>query len=611
MKSKTGRFALLCRKYLAIFIVCIVALIICALLGDDRYYQRMLLLVLIWASARCSFNIISGYGGQIVFGYMMFLGAGAYTTVLLFRLLGVTPWIGMAIGSLVSAFIALMIGLPTLRLRGAYFAVATVAFPLITIPIVNNAGFEEVSIPFTRAFSAMQFADIRAYVIIAAIFLVVVMIIVRMIETSRFGFALKALKENQTAAEGMGIDTFKMKMLAFILSAALAAIVGTIYAFGIQYMISTQSMFGLFIIVRILSISIVGGLATLWGPLVGATVLVPLGELLDAQIGDAYPGAQDIVYGAFLIAAIIYIPEGIWGKWLSLKDRFSKKPGMEALQAAGTEESDLERRFVLGPLNLEFLSPEGLKGNGDGSILKVETVSKSFGGIMPLVNVNIDVTKGKILGIIGPNGAGKTTLFNVINGYLTPENGAIQFDGHDITRSKPHTVCRLGIGRTFQIPQILSHMTILENIMIGAFGKGMSVEEAAAISTRIAEQLGISLDRLNEKAVGLSSMEIKMMELSRALATRPSLLLVDEPMSGLNLEEAGQIGEVTQALARCGITVIIIEHFVQSLMKVADWMVGLDAGKIVAEGTPEKVTSNPHMIEAYLGSKWKERYAKS
>jgi branched-chain amino acid transport system permease protein len=614
MKIKTENYALLlCRRYLPIIIVCAIGLLISLLFGSDRYYQRVLLLILIWAAACSCFNIISGYGGQVVFGYMMFLGSGAYTTVLLFKFLKLSPWIGMFAGALISAFIALIIGLPTLRLRGAYFAVATVAFPLITIPILNVLGFEEVSIPYIIGFKNMQFANIQAYAIMAVILLAVVLIIVRMIETSRFGFSLRALKENQTAAEGMGIDTFRIKIFAFMLSAALAAIVGTIYAFGIQYMISTHSMFGLFIIVRVLSISIVGGLSTLWGPVVGAAILIPLGEILDSQIGDVYPGVQDIVYGAFLVAGIIFMPEGIWGKVAPfIQGIFQKpEPALKPLRAEAADDSGMDRQFSLGPLDFGFLKPSILGETTDGAILKIERVSKSFGGIMPLVDVSVDMEEGKILGIIGPNGAGKTTLFNVINSYLTPENGDILFDGKDITGSKPHTVCRRGIGRTFQIPQILGHMTVLENIMIGAFGKGKKVADSRGIAERIAGQLGIPPRRLNDRAVGLSTIEIKMVEFSRALATEPKVLLVDEPMSGLNMEEANQIGEVIKAISKNGITVIIIEHFVQSLVKIAEYMIGLDAGRIVAQGTPEQVISDPHIIEAYLGTKWKERYAKN
>ena len=615
MKAKIGQYALfLCRRYLAIIVVCAVGLIISLLIGPNRYYQRILLLVLIWASACSSFNIISGYGGQIVFGYMMFLGTGAYTTVLLFKLLGLSPWIGMLVGAVVAALIAFIVGLPTLRLRGAYFAVATVAFPLITIPILNHVGFEEVSIPFIKRFSAMQFADIRAYVIIAVILLAVVLIIVRMIELSRFGFCLRALKENQTASEGMGINTLRTKILAFILSAALGAVVGTVYAFGIQYMISTHSMFGLFIIVRVLSISIVGGLATLWGPTIGAAILVPLGQILDSQIGDVYPGAQDIVYGAFLVAGIIYLPEGIWGKLSTHLRYFStlfeaKLRGVQ--QVPGPTETLADRQLTVGFLNLDFLCPKSSDTKTDSFILEVNHVSKSFGGIMPLVDVNMQVPHGEVLGVIGPNGAGKTTLFNVVNGYLTPETGEVLLEGEDITKKKPHSVCRLGVGRTFQVPQVFSHLTVLENIMIGAFGRGQGISEASAIARRVAEQLGFSSHRCHDKAVGLSVMETKLLEFSRALATKPRLVLVDEPMAGLNPEEADQIGSIIKEMTRNGITVIVIEHVVQSLIKFADYMVGLDAGRIVAEGKPDQVISNPHMIEAYLGKKWKERYARS
>ncbi|TRZ49109.1 branched-chain amino acid ABC transporter permease, partial [bacterium] len=204
--------------YAPILAICLLGVIISLFIGDNRYAQRILLLVFVWAAATSSFNIISGYGGQVVFGYMMFVGTGAYTTVLLFKYLAISPWIGMLIGSLAATFLALFIGIPTLRLRSHYFAVATIAFPLIISPVINHLGFEEVTIPFTgHGFLSMQFTDIRFYVAIAIILLAVTLFIVRKIETSRFGYALKALKQNENAAEGMGIDVFRTKLIAFML----------------------------------------------------------------------------------------------------------------------------------------------------------------------------------------------------------------------------------------------------------------------------------------------------------------------------------------------------------------------------------------------------------
>jgi branched-chain amino acid transport system permease protein len=596
--------SLLWRDYLTILIVCIIGGFISYFIGGNRYIQRILLLIILWACASSSFNIISGYGGQVVFGYMMFLGTGAYTTVILFKILHVSPWLGMWVGVIISVIVAIIIGLPTLRLRGAYFAVATVAFPLITIPILNHLGFEEVSIPFTgHGPSSMQFSDIRAYVIIAVVLLGIILIIIQMMERSRFGFRLNALRQNETAAEGMGINTHKTKLMAFMLSAALGSIVGTIYAFGILYILTTYSIFGLFIIVRILSIAIVGGLGTLWGPFIASVILVPIGEILNSQVGDRYPGVQDIIYGAALIAAIIYFPEGIWGKVHAF---FHRLPQKRPVELSPLPVSSFERK---GEDLQHIESSQGVALQNHESILKIEGVYKSFGGIIPLVEVNIDVPRAKILGVIGPNGAGKTTLFNVINGYLMPEKGRILFEGQNVTGLKPNVLCRMGIGRTFQTPQIFNKMTIMENILIGSFAKEGNVAKARAVAERIAQQMGLS-HRAHDQAIGLSIWETKTLEFARALATEPKLLLVDEPMAGLNIEETGRIGQIIKAITERGVTVIVIEHVVQSLVKIADVMVGLDEGRKVAEGTPEEVISNPHIIEAYLGAKWRERYAK-
>jgi len=351
-------------------------------------------------------------------------------------------------------------------------------------------------------------------------------------------------------------------------------------------------------------------MGTLWGPFIGAAILVPIGEILNSQVGDRYPGVQDLIYGAALVITIIYMPEGIWWKLSQafhiLAQKLTPKKLTPKVISIPTESAKLRS---LDSINLEPIQYKIVDDKPYDPILKIKGVHKSFGGVNALITVDIEVHTGKILGIIGPNGAGKTTLFNVINGYLTPENGRVLFEGEDVTRLKPNVLCKLGIGRTFQTPQIFNKMTILENILIGAFAKEGNVTKAHSIAERIAKQIGLS-NRAYDQAVGLSIWETKILELSRALATQPKLLLIDEPMAGLNPEEANQIGEIIKAIAKSGITVIVIEHVVQSLVKIADRMVGLDEGRRVAEGTPEEVTSNPHIIEAYLGAKWRERYAK-
>jgi len=596
---------LVSRKYLSIILVCIGCALISLFIGTDRYSQRILLLIILWAAASSSFNIISGYGGQVVFGYSMYVGTGAYTSVLLFKLLGVSPWLGMWVGVIIAIIIAFIIGLPTLRLHGAYFAVATIAFPLITVPILNNLGFEEIIIPFTgHGALSMQFTDLRYYVLICVLFLAGVLLIIQTMECSRFGYALKAINQNETAAEGMGIDTYWTKMTAFLISAGLGAIAGTLYSFGLLYVLTTFSGFGLSIIVKILSITIVGGIATLWGPLIAAIFLVPIGEFLNAQFGNRYPGVQDIIFGAALIFAIIYMREGIWVK---IRGCFRTAPQRPTPSIKPGAMKDMEKQ---GALEIEPIKPRDVESNIHDPILKIEGISKSFGGVLALENVSFDVPKGKIVGIIGPNGAGKTTLFNVINGYLKPAKGKIFFEGKDVTYFKPHDLCRLGVGRTFQVAQTFGKMTVLENVLTGAFSQAINFAEAHRIAGGVVQQMGLA-GRAYDQAVGLTIWETKSLEFSRALATKPKLLLVDEPMAGLNPEEANQIAEMIKSIAKSGITVIVIEHVVQNLVKIADWMIGLDDGRKVTEGTPQQVISNPHMIEAYLGAKWRERHVKS
>ena len=592
------------RKFLTdyppILIVCIIGGFCSYLLGPDRYTQRIILLVVIWAAASSSFNIISGYAGQIVFGFMMFVGAGAYTSGLLFKFLAISPWLGMWLGAVVAIIISLIIGLPTLRLKGAFFAIATVAFPLITIPILNHVGVQEVSIPFVgKGASSMQFRDMRFYVLIGIVLLGIVLIAVRAIDSSCFGYRLKALKQNETAAEAMGINTYSAKLIALCISAGLAALVGTLYSFGILYLMTTDAAFGFFIIIRILSISIVGGMSTVWGPPVAACFLVPLGEWLNYEFGSRYPGVQDVIYGLALIIVILYMPEGIWGKLRRLLSP-SSTAGVHSRESVAAIRKDgiIKPETVLTSLKLNL---------NENWMLSMESISKFFGGVCALDQVSLRIPRNKITGVIGPNGSGKTTLFNVINGFLPPQGGRIVFEGKDITNHSPHANCKLGIGRTFQIPQVFSNMTILENIITGAINRSKNLGEARVAAEKIASDMGLNR-RVHEPALGLTLWETKVLEFSRALATQPALLLIDEPMAGLNSEEADYLGEMIKGIAASGVTIVIIEHNIHSLLKIVDYMVGLDNGQRVAEGLPERVVNDPQIINAYLGSRWKEEH---
>jgi len=333
---------------------------------------------------------------------------------------------------------------------------------------------------------------------------------------------------------------------------------------------------------------------------------VPVGELLTAQLGHRLPGVQDVVYGAALVIAIIYLPEGIWG-------RISNAWGRRALKSAGLVECPAltADTSVVGyprATSRITVAPEEAAGGKGKALLQIDNVSKSFGGVNALHELTVGIPAGKLIGIIGPNGSGKTTLFNVINGYLKPEKGAVRFEGVDVGPLKPNAVCKMGVGRTFQVAQIFHNMTVLENIMVGAFAKTCDAAAARDMASEVARKMGI-IGRAHTLATGLNLWETKMVEVSRALATQPKLLLLDEPMSGLNPEETDRIGALIREIADSGVTVVVIEHVVQSLVKIADVMIGLDEGRKITEGKPQEVISNPDIIEAYLGAKWRKRYA--
>ena len=280
----------------------------------ERYHHRVLTLVFLWATMGLAWNIISGYAGQISFGHQAYFGIGAYVTVLLAATLHLTPWLGMLAGVVVAVIAAVLIGTPTFRLAGIYFALATLAYPLIFRIVMDFLGYQEVAIPMVREQPGlfMQFADPRHFDLLALGILAATLVLSRLIETSRLGYSLRAIKENEQAAEAMGVDSFRCKLTAYMLSAAPAAVVGAVYAHAILFIVTPEAVFGVIVIVQTLTVCLVGGAGTLWGPLIGAAIMIPMSEILDTTVGDRLPGIQGVVYGAALMAVMMYAPEGLY-----------------------------------------------------------------------------------------------------------------------------------------------------------------------------------------------------------------------------------------------------------------------------------------------------------
>jgi branched-chain amino acid transport system permease protein len=363
--------------------------------------------------------------------------------------------------------------------------------------------------------------------------------------------------------------------------------------------------------------------------------LVPLSAWLDAELAEILPGIQGVVYGVAIIAVTLLAPEGIFWKLRDLFVRWrSRTDAADAANAAAPSTTPAQASAAAaantagqptasGPGGAT--GPSGASGPGGASgpagtsgprvdfapasaaggpiILEARGLSKAYGGLKAVNGVDLAVRRGEILGIIGPNGAGKTTLFNLLNGFVAADSGEILLNGERIDGMRPNRICRRGVGRSFQVVKPFRRMSIADNVIVGAYVRAATLGEARAVAAAALAEVGLS-DAATQLAGGASNKQLRLMELARALASRPSLLLLDEVFAGLSAAEVEELVVVIRAVARLGITIVIIEHTMQAMVQLVDRFVVLDHGAVLAEGPPAEITSNPKVIEAYLGRKW-------
>ena len=563
----------------------------------NSYYQLVMTLVPVWAIFGLSWNLLSGYTGLISFGHAAFFGVGAYAVVLGQIYFDLSPWVTIPIAAVLGGIAGLLIGFPTFRLQGHYFALAMLAYPLAILYVFEWLGLQEVTLPIKRdnPIAYMQFADHRLYTLLALAMMLGTILLTRAVERSRFGMALLAIKQNEAAAEAAGINTLAWKLRAVTLSGAIAGAVGGFYAV-VLLVVTPQSVFGMLVSAQALTVAMFGGVGTVWGPVIGSVILIPLAETLNAEAGSRFPGIQGVIYGLAIICVILLAPEGLFWK---VRDFLRKRSAPPAAATPSAPDLPTAAAVSAAPVPLR---PKRSAGTGD-VVLEVRNLSRSFGGLKAVQDVSFKLRRNEILGIIGPNGAGKTTLFNLLNGFLRPGTGEILLDGREMSGRKPHELCEAGIGRTFQIMRPFLRMSISDNVVVGAYVRARTDAEARQLAADAIARVGLS--EIADRIAGeLTTKELRLMELARALAGQPRILLLDETLAGLGHDEANEVVAVIQRLARDGMTIAIIEHTMQAMVRLVDSFLVLDHGAVIVEGEPEAVTRDSRVIEAYLGKKW-------
>src|SRR6201996_9000630 len=535
-----------------------------SLVITNSYYQLIMTLVLVWAIFGLSWNLLSGYTGLISFGHAAFFGIGAYTTALGQIYFDMSPWLLIPIAAMLGGLAGLLIGYP------------------------------EVTLPIKRAnpIAYMQFGDPRLYTMLALVMLIGTIWLTRAIERGRFGMALLAIKQNQAAAEAAGIDTLRWKLRAIALSGAIAGAIGAFYAV-VLLVVTPQSVFGMLVSAQALTVAMFGGVGTVWGPVIGSVILIPLAEILNAEAGTRFPGIQGVIFGLAIISVILLAPEGLFWKIRDVPRRreLAQTPSEPSVSSTSATVTRL-------PVSTRRDQP-----TAQDVILEVRHLSRSFGGLKAVQDVSFKLHRNEILGIMGPNGAGKTTLFNLLNGFLRPDGGEVLLEGRDMFARKPHELCEAGVARTFQIMRPFPRMSISDNVIVGAYVRAKTDDEARKLAANAIDRVGLS--PISTRIAGeLSTKELRLMELARALAGQPKILLLDETLAGLGHDEADEVVAVIQRLARDNMTIAIIEHTMQAMVRLVDNFLVLDHGAVLLEGKPEQVTRDNRVIEAYLGKKW-------
>lgn len=570
-------------RHLPYFIGCAAAVAVAALVPFDGYILNILMQASTFAIAVFGLSVVLGLCGQINLAQAAFFGFGAYAVGLGTADYNLSYWLCLAAGAVFALAAGAMLGMTTLRLGGHYLAMVTISFQqIITLVMINAIGLTHGPDGVSKIGRPWLFQSSQSYLAFCVGMLALVGYIVWHLPDTRIGRAMRAVRDNELAASIAGIDVYRVKVSAFALSALLGGIAGGLFAGGFAYVSPDQFSFAESIV--FLTMALLGGVASPIGSVIGTGLLILIPEWL--RFLKSLPGLYLAIYGLSVILIVRFMPDGIWGFVQAIVGRWRSKP--EAVPAT--------QLLQLAPAR-----------TGGDIVLEVRGLSKYFGGLKAVDGVDIDVRRGGVHALIGPNGSGKTTTLNVLSGLYKATAGKVMLDGVDITTMSAHARTIAGLGRTFQNIRLFRSMTALENVIIGAERPGNTLigtaSHAALTERAMAALTFVGLGRrANELVTSFSYGHQRLIEIARALAGNPTLLLLDEPAAGLNSSEKVELHELLKRIAAQGLTILIIDHDMTLVREAAQHITVLNFGRRIADGESLAVLQHPDVISAYLGS---------
>lgn len=564
-------------------------------LSDDLYYQNMIILSLVFAIGASGLNIITGYAGYVSLGQGAFLGLGAYTTAILSNRVGADPFVWVPVAGLLTGIVAAFLGVVAMRARGHSFVILTIAFLFLMQLVATNwksltNGTGGLTLPIPTW--SPEYANWPFYYALFAI-LAASLLMSWWIRRVKFGMGLIAIREDEDKAATVGVNTRAYKLLGFVASAVFVGMAGAVYGYYLTF-IDPAGMFNILLSVQIILSLLLGGRATLWGPVLGAFIIEPMNEITNNEFGG---NMRLLIFGGLLALVVLFLPRGIIPsvqRWLGERRTRGK---------AGVVGQRLDGRIEIQ----ERQPPAPAASVSDKPLLEVKGLEKHFGGVHAIDGCSFDVPEGSITGLIGPNGSGKTTAFNLIDGTMAPQAGEVWFDGQRIDGKRPWARAHLGLGRTFQITRLFREMTVLENLVAPLRSFSLRQLTAGAVSGSEAKRAAELLDfvgmgaYIDQPAHALSYGQQKLVELAQVLMLDPKLIMLDEPAGGINPTLIARLGETIRELNAQGKTFLIVEHNMPFVLGLCMPVLVLARGKQIAQGGPDEIQRDPQVLDAYLG----------